>query len=397
MVRRARAVATACYLASGVCATLSNPACRAEGPETGSETNFLSRCDGSCAEGLTCLCGVCTRSCSALDECASLAPDVECVPVGARSAETACRDVQVDAFCDLPCGSDADCDSLGSSFRCESGYCRVPDGGTASDCPQTTLAVGDNERTLVVGDTTRSYLVRLPANYTGTSPVPLVLDFHTLGGTAANEADSSGYRELAEQEGFIVAWPDGIDGAWNIGPCCTTARTVDDLGFARGLVERVRSEACIDAARVYAVGVAMGGGMAYHLACNAADVFAGIAPSAFDLLVESEQPCQPARPVTVISFRGTEDLLVPYDGGPVQPPNGLDVTINFLGAVATFERWAELDQCTGSPSAADSNGCSTYSDCADGVEVTLCTTQGGGMDWGSPEIGWTMLNRHPMP
>jgi polyhydroxybutyrate depolymerase len=133
------------------------------------------------------------------------------------------------------------------------------------------------------------------------------------------------------------------------------------------------------------------------LACNAADVFAGVAPSAFDLLVESEQPCQPVRPLTVISFRGTADPLVPYDGGPIQPPNGLDVTINFLGAVATFERWAELDQCTGSPSASDSNACSTYSNCADRVEVTLCTTQGGGMDWGSPELGWTMLSRHPMP
>jgi polyhydroxybutyrate depolymerase len=140
----------------------------------------------------------------------------------------------------------------------------------------------------------------------------------------------------------------------------------------------------------------MGGGMAYQLACNAADVFAGVAPSAFDLLQESEQPCQPVRPVTEISFRGTADSLVPYDGGPVQAPNGV-ATITFLGAVNTFQRWAAVDQCTGSPSASDSNGCSTYSSCANGAEVTLCTTQGGGMAWGSPDIGWAMLQRHPLP
>jgi polyhydroxybutyrate depolymerase len=331
------------------------------------------------------------------DECASLATGAECVAVAARSSEAACPAAESAAFCDLPCGGDTDCAVLGSPFRCQSGYCRVPgDGGAATACPVTTLALGDNDRTVAVGNTTRSYVVRLPGNYAGTSPVPLVLDFHTLGGTPAGEAAASGYREFGEQAGFIVAWPQGIDAAWNIGPCCTTSRDVDDVGFARALVQQLQSEACIDVKRVYAVGVAMGGGMAYQLACNAADIFAGIAPSAFDLLLDSEQPCQPVRPLTEISFRGTADSLVPYDGGTVQAPNGV-ATIDFLGAVNTFQRWAELDQCTGSPSASDSNGCSTYSNCANGVEVTLCTTQGGGMDWGSPDLGWTMLKRHPMP
>jgi polyhydroxybutyrate depolymerase len=88
---------------------------------------------------------------------------------------------------------------------------------------------------------------------------------------------------------------------------------------------------------------------------------------------------------------------LPYDGGTVSPPNGLAVTMTVLGAVGTFQRWAELDQCTGSPSAEDSNGCSTYSSCAGGVEVRLCTTQGGGMSWGPADISWPMLKRHPMP
>jgi polyhydroxybutyrate depolymerase len=260
----------------------------------------------------------------------------------------------------------------------------------------TSLLPGDNAGTLLVGDTTRSYVVRLPANYAGTSPVPLVLDFHAIAGSPSAEANNSGYRELAEQEGFIVAWPQGIDDAWNIGPCCTTSRTVDDVGFARALVQKLEQDACIDPKRVYATGFSMGGGMALYLGCDAADVFAAIAPSAFDLAVESEIPCQPMRPVTEISFRGTADPVVPYDGGATQPPNGLNVTVTFLGAVGTFQRWAELDQCTGSPSAADSNGCSTYGACQGGTQVTLCTTEGGGQ-WGSAELGWNVLQAHPMP
>ncbi|WP_437722825.1 alpha/beta hydrolase family esterase [Sorangium sp. So ce861] len=391
---RSRVVA-ACLLASAVGAALLASSCRGLGPQTGSETNFLRSCDASCGDGLSCICGVCTRACSAESQCAALSSGAECVAVAERPAGAACAEVESAAFCDLTCSDDADCEPLGAPFRCQGGFCRAPEGDTAAACPATTLSIGDNDRTVTVGDTTRSYVVRLPASYTGASAMPLVLDFHTLGGTSAAEAEASGYRELAEREGFIVAWPQGIDGAWNIGPCCTTSRDVDDVAFARALVQEVQAEACVDVKRVYAVGVANGGGMAYHLACNAADVFAGVAPSAFDLLAESEQPCQPARPVTEISFRGTADVLVPYEGGAQQAPNGANIT--FLGAVGTFERWAELNQCTGSPSAEDESGCSTISSCAGGVEVTLCTAQGGGTAWGSAEIGWATLKRHSLP
>jgi polyhydroxybutyrate depolymerase len=226
--------------------------------------------------------------------------------------------------------------------------------------------------------------------------VPLVLDFHGLGDSPAREAASSGYRELAEQEGFVVAWPQGIEDSWNIGPCCTT-EPVDDEGFARALVEQIQQDACIDPKRIYVTGYVMGGGMALYLGCNAADIFVGVACSGFDLLVQSEAPCQPARPITEISFRGTADAVMPYEGGTGRPPNGLDVTVTTLGAEGTFQRWAELNQCAGSPSQADSNGCSTYSQCQDGVEVVLCTTEGGGADWGSAEVAWNVLQAHPLP
>ena len=78
------------------------------------------------------------------------------------------------------------------------------------------------------------------------------------------------------------------------------------------------------------------------------------------------------------------------------PPNGLDVTIHFLGAEATFKRWADLDGCTGMPTDTG-GGCMTYSECKAGAAVTLCTTQGGSHDPGDPNVGWEMLKKHPMP
>jgi len=70
--------------------------------------------------------------------------------------------------------------------------------------------------------------------------------------------------------------------------------------------------------------------------------------------------------------------------------------ITFLGAQATFERWAQIDGCTGSPSSEDSNGCSSYAGCREGVEVILCTKQGGHEDPGDPTVAWPVLKRHSL-
>ena len=139
----------------------------------------------------------------------------------------------------------------------------------------------------------------------------------------------------------------------------------------------------------------MGGGMSYKLACDAADMIAAVAPAAFELMEEDEWPCHPSRPITVISFNGTADLIVPYAGGASTPPNGLNVTNHFLGAESTFAKWAELDGCTGTPE--KSGDCSTYTQCGAGVEVTSCIKQGGGHSTGDPDVAWETLKRFALP
>jgi polyhydroxybutyrate depolymerase len=192
-----------------------------------------------------------------------------------------------------------------------------------------------------------------------------------------------------------VAFPDGAAKgssltAWNVGPCCV--KDVDDVAFARALVTQVRGMACIEEKQVYAVGYSMGGGMAYHLACHAADVFAAIAPAGFDLLEEELPDCVPERPITVISFRGTNDSIVPYNGGYSNLFSNMPV--NFLGAKKTFQKWGELDQCGDETFEDSSTGCSSYTNCPLGVEVFLCTKQGGGNEQGNATIAWPVLKRH---
>jgi poly(3-hydroxybutyrate) depolymerase len=182
--------------------------------------------------------------------------------------------------------------------------------------------------------------------------------------------------------------------AWNIGPCCTYDRNVDDVGFMRALVQRLQMDACIDGSRVYATGVSMGGGMSHYLACEAADTFAAVAPAAFDLL--EENTCAPSRPISVLSSRGTSDSIVPFAGGSSRPPNGVPTTIHFRGAQGTFEEWARINGCKGSPTKSY-DACQSYTDCEGGVEVTLCTEEGGSHTYGDPERAWEMLSKYHRP
>lgn len=275
-----------------------------------------------------------------------------------------------------------------------------PDGAVvdpvATCLPTANLAPGESHRTLQVGDVSRKYLLHVPPGYNGKTPVPLVIDWHGLLLDGPTQRDLSGYAELADKEGFIVAFPTGLDQAWNVGPCCTTSRTVDDVAFARALVAEIEKLSCIDPKRVYSAGFSMGGGMTMNLACRAADLFAAFAPAAFDLLIESEQACQPSRPVSIITFRGRNDFIVPYAGGESMPPNGLDVTIHFRGAEATFDFWKKANGCTGAPTM--NSGCETYTTCAAGTETTLCRGDDLiGHIPGDAATGWATLKRFVLP
>jgi polyhydroxybutyrate depolymerase len=139
----------------------------------------------------------------------------------------------------------------------------------------------------------------------------------------------------------------------------------------------------------------MGGGMSNYLACHAADLFAAVGPASFDLTKQNEGDCMPARPITVIEWRGKNDNVVPYAGG--HSALVTNMALDFLGAVGTFQKWAALDACTGNPSAADSNNCQTYSQCGAGVQVTLCTDNNGGHEAANASVVWPILKKYTLP
>ncbi|HKP57519.1 MAG TPA: PHB depolymerase family esterase, partial [Polyangiales bacterium] len=271
-------------------------------------------------------------------------------------------------------------------------------GGAPASCPaKSSYNAGDNRLMIQHQDRSRRVNVYVPsALVTAGMPVPLVLDFHGNGSSGAQEQSGSGWRQKADREGLIVAYPDGVGNGWNVGNCCgqSLAEKVDDVGFAREIVKTISAAACVDARRVYATGISNGAGLAHRLACEAADVFAAIAAASADLVTD---PCKPARPISELSVRGLSDTLVAYAGGNTGSTGWYSP-----GAKGTLMLWKDIDGCMGSVQTSKQY-CETYNSCQGGVEITLCSLPNTGhilynnsLGFSVPDVAWEMFQRQPM-
>ena len=92
------------------------------------------------------------------------------------------------------------------------------------------------------------------------------------------------FQPLAETRGFLYCYPDGtIDRTDNPYWNATDAGSdffntgTDDAGYLRGVIEEIGSQFAVDRKRIHLIGYATGGFMAYRMACQSADLIAGIA------------------------------------------------------------------------------------------------------------------------
>jgi polyhydroxybutyrate depolymerase len=262
-------------------------------------------------------------------------------------------------------------------------------------------------QSITVDGMPRTFVRHIPPGYTGRTPAPVVIDFHPLGSTGSSWKGATGWSALADREGFIVIWPDGVGNSWNVGRCCRTAfeQNVDDVAFTKAIISTLAQEACIDTERVYATGCSNGGGMAFKVACDAADVIAAVAPVDFDCVTSEDANdrscganCAPSRPISEIQFRGTADTVVPYEGGIRS--GGMTT---FPGAEQTFMSFGSINMCQGGPEALpDHASCRAYPTCGGDVDTILCTVQNGThcgsyQSFGIANIAWDVFKTKSLP
>jgi len=235
------------------------------------------------------------------------------------------------------------------------------------------IPAGSSSHAIEVGGVHRTFIVYRPASLPAATP--LVVMLHGGFGSAQQAQKSYGWDAEADRGHFVVAYPDGLDRAWNTGGgCCgTPGRTnADDIGFITAMVSAIERQLPVEANRVYATGISNGGIMAYTLACHTT-IFAAIGPDSATEL----GGCPAPAPLSVIHIHGTADKNIPYQGGEGDGVAHIDgPSVPALNA-----RWRGIDHCAAPATKTAGVVTTSTAACPDGRTVELITIAGAGHQW----------------
>ncbi len=263
-----------------------------------------------------------------------------------------------------------------------------------------TLATGSVD----VGGLTRTYLSYLPGRLSKGASLVFVL--HGSGESGAQIRRETGYAfdRLADTYRFVVVYPDAhrsAQGDWNA--CGTVADeskikpNVDDVSFLTRLVQKHIAENDIDPGRVFAAGSSRGGFMAFRLALEAPSVFRAVAAVSANVHTPENFKCKPSQTGTssVLIMNGTEDPLVPFDGGHVSFLGFSYKYGTVMSSMKSAQYFADLNRIAGPPALVETHAGDgvlvkqlTWNN-ASNVEVELVAIEGGGHGMPQP------YRRHP--
>jgi len=234
----------------------------------------------------------------------------------------------------------------------------------------------------------RPVSVYIPATYKVEVPMAFIISLHGFTLDAAFQENLISLRPLAESVGFLYVLPEGSRDSsgnrfWNAtDACCAQAGSkIDDVAYLKAIIEGVSASFNVDRKRVYVVGHSNGGFMAYRMACDQADLIAGIASLAGATWSDSGR-CKPSSLVNVLQIHGSADSVISYNGGNIG-------SAKYPGAVATIEQWGTYDGCQSTQAdptktldldldvAGLDSRVTRTSDCSAGAVVELWTIQGG--------------------
>ena len=284
-------------------------------------------------------------------------------------------------------------------------------GGTGSVKPRpsagcdasTPVAPAEEKVSTTADGVERTYYRHVPPGYDGRTPLPLVVDLHGYAEGAEIHLVHSKLGEFGDEHGFITLTPHGLGTI----PRWDTDLDGADVQFIGALLDEAEAALCVDERHVFATGLSNGAFMTSALACVYADRFAAVAPVAG---IRDPDGCDPARPVPVVAFHGTDDEYVVFEGGygsgaaslpnpdgsPRSPETAPSTTPEQRGPSIpeNVAAWAERNHCKAKPierSAAADVTLVRYR-CPGKADVQLYRVEGGGHSWPGSEFSRAIEN-----
>ena len=278
----------------------------------------------------------------------------------------------------------------------------VPVGTVASGASSTAARLAPMSGSYVFDLTfdgmARDYRLHVPPAAAAGKKLPLVLNLH---GSTQSAILQEGYSQMdaaADQDGYLVAYPDGTKDtvtsppdqySWDAGVCCGLPVTdhVDDVGFLLDVISNIASRTPVNLRRVYVTGMSSGGMMSYAMAAEASRHIAAIA----SISGQVELPAiHPARPVPTMEFHSINDPIAKWGGvdGKYSVMSGIDKWVKADGCAPHPHDGRTIVGAAGTVSAGESATRVSYTGCRDGTEVVLWRLTGSGHVWpGSPLKG----------
>lgn len=213
----------------------------------------------------------------------------------------------------------------------------------------------------------RSYHVKEPDDWDGTSPLPVLIHFHGWQRTGALPVKHHRISGATRRRGVLLIAPNGQRKTWNM-----WSPETEDVQFAADVLEDVAKRYPIDTQNVFLSGYSYGSIMAWRVACDRGEAMniralLGVAGT----LTRTDSCAQ--TPKEVRHVHGLSDNVLAFPFGP-----GRDTTYpvhlwrDEMGCgVETHDQpsqWSAIDALTFSR---------TEWDCADGTHVALDTHPGG--------------------
>jgi polyhydroxybutyrate depolymerase len=304
-------------------------------------------------------------------------------------------------------------------------------------CALATILVAlsraqETQEKIDIDDVSRNYTVHLPGAYDQAQHYPVVILLHARNQDADNMARLTHFNQFADKDRIIAVYPNATRGAWNIGvrpeqssmaprrgggrrgglgggwpggggggypggggggrpgggqnPDETTRNRpepADDVAFLNQMLDALALKYSVDTRRVYVAGLEDGGFMALRVGCNMADRIAAVA--AVGAALPKTMICLPSRAVPALFMMGTDDPIVPDNGGSYKPGQ-----FHVLSAEDSAKAWAKFDRCAEKPAqdkipplqkGGKETKTYTYSGCQNNAQVVLDSVKGGGSTW----------------
>ena len=260
--------------------------------------------------------------------------------------------------------------------------------------------VGLQTGTITTGGLEYEFQFIVPSSYDGTTPTPMVLDFHGLGSNGPQQALFSGVAAQAELAGFIAVEPTGLPlpgddrNSWELPQFDTPGR--DDVQMVVDLIDFVSQNVCVDPGRIYSMGMSNGSLFTSELVCDLSERIAAAVSVAG---VTHDDSCDPTRAVPYLAFHGIDDTTVPFNGGGVSSLGESEFFEQVMPE--EFSQFADDFGCTGSEdsSVTAEITLTSYVGCNDEVELGFYAIAGAGHTWpgspisvGIPSLGITNID-----